>query len=225
MSLLRSRRRRGAAPDRLPPDEAVLALKAASVLLGYPDHTATELVALAMGDRPPGSVHGGGAHPLDRLADFVEGWTALDPMRREVLYVETFDHRRRCSLNMTYFSEGDTRNRGRSLLEAQELYRSYGMATRTGELPDYLPALLELAAEVGPEALEPHRCSIAALHESLQELGSPFATVLEVVTEIAGPPDDAERARLDRLALEGPPCEQVGLETPVDITTGPKGPS
>ena len=59
-------------------------------------------------------------------------------------YVETFDTRRRCTLNVSYYLFGDTRRRGVSLLRLKRLYKAAGLVLDTDELPDHLPAMLEM---------------------------------------------------------------------------------
>ncbi len=241
--LRRSARPRGTAPPAETAETAetaatpetddttvALALQAASVLLSYPDPDALALVVAATSDHQPGSGTGRPA-PLDRLAAFANWWSSLDPMEREMRYVATFDHRGRCSLHLTYYRDGDTRNRGESLLELHQLYRSHGVEPPRGELADFLPALLELAAttDAGPEVLHAHRKAIELLGRSLDDLANPFAevvgTVSEIIATVAGDGvwGDEEEADLRRLAREGPPSEQVGLEVPVSLTARPGG--
>lgn len=212
-------------------DETTVALvmQSASVLLSYPDPEALALVVVATSDRHPGS-DPGRPHPLDRLAVFATWWSSLDPMEREMRYVATFDHKGRCSLHLTYYRDGDTRNRGESLLELHRLYRSHGVEPPREELADFLPALLELVAttDAGAEVLRAHRSAIELLARSLGDLHSPFAEVVGAVAESIAAVDGAwgaeEEADLRRLAKEGPPSEQVGLEVPVSLTARPGAP-
>ena len=209
-------------------DETTVALvmQSASVLLSYPDPEALALVVAATSDRHLGS-DSGRPHPLDRLAAVATWWSSLDPMEREMRYVATFDHKGRCSLHLTYYRDGDTRNRGESLLELHQIYRRHGVEPPRGELADFLPALLELGAttDAGPEVLCAHRGAIELLARSLGDLGSPFAEVVEAVAEVIAAVDgvwgDEEEADLRRLAKEGPPSEEVGLEVPVSLTARP----
>ena len=56
---------------------------------------------------------------------------------------------------------------------------SEGHHVAEGELPDYLPAVLELAAGGGEESaitlLQEHRVGLLVLLEALDELASPYA--------------------------------------------------
>lgn len=188
-----------------------LVFQVSAVLLGYPDDPA----AIALVDTAvPNQIDTG---PLHRIRGFLDWWLEQEPMQRETCYVDTFEHRRRCSLDLTYFADGDTRRRGESLLEIADEYRRLGVTGPVDELPDYLPALLELAATVsgGDEVLITHQGSIEFLRRSLTALGSPFAEVLAAVTDVL-PPITAGRDRaINRLMQEGPPTEEVGLDVAV----------
>ena len=75
-------------------------------------------------------------------------------MEAAAAYVDTFDLRRRRSLHLTYYRHGDTRERGMALTALVDAYRVAGFRVAPGELPDFLPALLELAA-VTPAGARP----------------------------------------------------------------------
>ncbi len=226
LRIARRGRRRSAGID---PVVEALVLQAGAALLSYPDDAEVALVAAALAesdDRDPvGAAEGagrpgGGPHDaMQALATFAEWWAGLEPMEREQRYVDTFDHQRRTSLNLTYFTDGDTRRRGEALLEVAEQYRRHGFDPPTAELPDHLAALAELAAHTGDTSgtLGPHRGAIAVLHRSLIERDSPFAAVLAAVQAVAGEPERAEWVELQRLAREGPPSEEVGVGPEVPV--------
>jgi len=131
-------------------------------------------------------------------------------------YVATFDLRRRCCLYLTYYAYGDTRKRGVALLTFKQAYRKAGVDLSADELPDHLCVLLEFAATTDPEAghklLIEHRAGLELLRLALTDAGSPYAGALSAVSAtlpaLAGPDRDA----VARLAAEGPPGEDVGLE-------------
>jgi nitrate reductase molybdenum cofactor assembly chaperone NarJ/NarW len=175
-----------------------------SLLLRYPD----ERVVAAAGDvaeLPPGSVR-------DALERFVAGWTG----DRAAMYVETFDLRRRATLELTYYAHGDTRERGMALLRLKKLYRAGGLELDSDELPDHLAVMLAFAALAPPgygeELLAQHRPAIELLRLSLHDLGSPYAHVLDAVAALLPSLTVSERSEVTRLAREGPPDEAVGLE-------------
>ena len=175
-----------------------------SYLLRYPDE---DVVAARtdVAELDPGPVR-------DALERFVDAWR---PPYAEH-YVETFDLRRRATLELTYYAHGDTRERGMALLRLKKLYRAAGLSMNSRELPDHLTVMLAFAALAGEgrgEALlAQHRPAIELLRLSLHDLGSPYAHVLDAVAVLLPPITVSERAEVGRLAREGPPEEAVGLE-------------
>jgi nitrate reductase delta subunit len=175
-----------------------------SYLLRYPDeHVVAARVEVVELD--PGPVR-------EALERFVAEWHP--PYAAH--YVETFDLRRRASLNLTYYAHGDTRERGMALLRLKKLYRLAGLPMDSPELPDHLTVMLAFAALAdegqGEALLAEHRPAIELLRLSLHDLGSPYAHVLDAVAVLLPPLSVSERAEVARLAREGPPDEAVGLE-------------
>ena len=131
-------------------------------------------------------------------------------------YVETFDLHRRTSLYLTYYVHGDTRKRGMALLRLKRLYAAAGLEAATGELPDYLPLMLEFAAlapdRLGETLLRELRPSLELLSRGLDEAGSPYSHLLDALTSSMPRLSPLERERIKKLASEGPPSEQVGLQ-------------
>ncbi len=84
-----------------------------------------------------------------RAATSARSWTGApgsDPYGVQEEYVATFDFHKRASLHLSYFRDGDRRQRGATLLGLKRRYREAGLELTGGELPDYLPAILEFAA-------------------------------------------------------------------------------
>lgn len=153
------------------------------------------------------------------LTEFLRQFNATDPMRRASNYVETFDMQRRSSLHLTYYAYGDTRKRGMALLRFKHAYRQAGLdvgALENGELPDYLPMVLEFAATVdqvqGERLLAEHVPVLELLRLSLQDNGSYYTGLLAAILATLPPVNRADRRRIAQLAAEGPPDEDVGLE-------------
>jgi nitrate reductase molybdenum cofactor assembly chaperone NarJ/NarW len=195
------RRRRTSQPAASPP-WALL-----SFLLRYPDAAvadARDALTAEIAAVPDGAVRA----PLER---FLAQWAA-DPAH----YVETFDLRCRASLHLTYYAHGDTRERGMALLRLKKLYRAAGLPLASAELPDHLTIMLAFAALApsghGEALLAEHRPAIELLRLSLQDLGSPYAHVLDAVAALLPPLSVDERSEVARLARESPPEEAVGLE-------------
>lgn len=61
-------------------------------------------------------------------------------------YIDYFDFGKKTNLYVTYYEFGEERERGLSLLKLKDFYKRAGFAIAENELPDYLPAMLELAA-------------------------------------------------------------------------------
>jgi nitrate reductase delta subunit len=196
------RRRRLAAPP----------YKLISVLLRYPDAAlvqAREEIVTAIAALPDSSAR-------RSLAAFREYLERGDAVALAQTYVETFDLRRRTSLYLTYYLHGDTRKRGMALLRLRRLYKAAGLEPATGELPDYLPLMLEFAAlapdGLGSTLLSEHRPALELLRGGLHDDASPYAHLIDALTGCLPRLTPRERQRVRALAAEGPPSEQVGLE-------------
>ena len=182
-------------------------LKLLSLLLQYPTD---ELLAARAELAAAAAVQG---RSLER---FVDWWASEPPRSLQRAYVETFDFTRRNSLYMSYHVHGDRRQRGVALLRLKQRYAAAGLELLDAELPDYLPVMLEFAAlapsEVGLAALVEARDALELVRTSLHADGSPYALLLDAVTNLLPGLTGAQAARVRRLAAEGPPSEQVGLE-------------
>jgi nitrate reductase delta subunit len=175
-----------------------------SLLLRYPDERVVAATA-EIDTLPAGRVR-------DALERFVAEWTG----DRAAIYVETFDLRRRATLELTYYAHGDTRERGMALLRLKKLYRAGGLELDSAELPDHLTVMLAFASLApdgyGEQLLAQHRPAIELLRLSLHDLHSPYAHVLDALASLLPKLTVSERAEVARLAREGPPDEAVGLE-------------
>jgi nitrate reductase delta subunit len=182
----------------------------ASVLLSYPEATFSEdlaAVARAAATLPRGSVR----TRLEEAARWLGGLSWSDAA---TLYVDTFDLRRGTCLYLTYYRHGDTRERGLALTALIDTFRAAGFRVSPGELPDFLPALLELAAAVpsGAAVLSDHRMALDALRLALTQTDTRYAGVVAAVGTALPRPSRADREALRRYRSQGPPSERVGLE-------------
>jgi nitrate reductase delta subunit len=150
------------------------------------------------------------------VLDFLQDFGNADSMQLAMRYVETFDMHRRASLHLTYYAYGDTRKRGMALLRFKHAYRQAGIAIDDGELPDYLPLVLEFAATIdhrqGERLLAEHVPVLELLRQSLLDSESAYADVLTAILATLPPISTADRRRIAELAAQGPPDEEVGLE-------------
>ena len=197
-----------------------LVWQCASLLLAYPDEHFAERLGIVDELRAP--VAGRAAQMLART---VEALRARDPMHAAADYVDTFDLRRRSTMYLTYWTAGDTRNRGREMHAFAQAYRDAGCRPPVDEAPDHLPVVLEFAATVDPVAgrrlLVEHRVPIDVLRDALTECGSPYAHTISGVCETLPAATDQEVRRAQRLAQAGPPAEAVGLQ-PFTLTVPPR---
>jgi nitrate reductase delta subunit len=81
-------------------------------------------------------------------------------------------------------------------------------------LPDYLPAVLDLAAahDAGWRLLRENRVGLDLLATALAAERSAYRHAVEAVRAMLPPPQPGDIAAAVRLAQTGPPVEQVGLE-------------
>lgn len=211
---MRWRKRDGAGARAL---QERLVWQAASLLLDYPD------------DRHSGRLdtveailaHLGGA-AAEQLGRTVTGLRGRDAMALADEYVETFDLSRHRTLLLTYWTAGDTRNRGMQMLAFAQAYRTAGTEPPGGEAPDHLPVVLEFAATVDPEAgrrlLTEHRVPIDVIRRALIEAGSPYAHAVAAVCHTLPVTGENEATGL---LTAGPPAESVGLQ-PFQLTVPPR---
>ncbi len=194
-----------------PPAARPLLHAIASVALRYPDAAVierrAEVVQLAalLPERPSTA----------SLRPFLAWWRDVPPTLLEQTYVATFDHDKRASLYLTWYSLGDRRQRGQEFVRLKRIYEAAGRRLTTRELPDFLPLMLEFAAvepEAGTAGLAETRVGLELLRAALHDADSAYAGIVDAVTLELPPLDERGREAVRRLAEEGPPGEQVGLE-------------
>ncbi len=192
--------------------EPVHPLKLVSVLLQYPSAAAREAVA-GLDPAELGPLRG---RQAQRIASFLAWYRGRSLAELRAAYVETFDFARQRSLHLTYHLHGDSRQRGLALLRLRQAYAGAGLEAEQAELPDFLPLMLEFCAlapePAGRELLDRHRAAIELIRDSLHREGSPFGALLDAVVDGLPGLTGRQLARIRRLAAEGPPTEQVGLE-------------
>lgn len=162
-------------------------LRALAWLLRYPD---AELRAVA--DELRAALREEAALDAARLAD-LDGLIdrlRAGGMRAEAEYVELFDRGRRTSLHLFEHVHGDSRDRGQAMVDLAQTYERAGLRFLPGELPDYLPAVLEFASTQPPaqarEFLRETVHIVQVIFTALTERRSPYAGVLAAVLDLAG---------------------------------------
>ncbi|MEU9286667.1 nitrate reductase molybdenum cofactor assembly chaperone [Streptomyces sp. NPDC048275] len=153
-----------------------------------------------------------GRPPLLRFTAHAEQTAPAD---LAAAYVATFDLRKRCCPYLTYYAYGDTRKRGIGLLRLKQTYAAAGWRLADDELPDHLAVVLEFAAAdpaTGARLLTEHRAGLELLRLALTDDGSPWAYVLDSLSATLPALAGDDREAVMRLAAQGPPEEQVGLD-------------
>lgn len=156
--------------------------KILSLLLEYPDAQTRailpELAALISDDASLDTAERAVLERfLNRMAD--QAWEDL-----EAAYVATFDLSPAHSLHLTHHIFGDDRGRGPALIDLTEYYKNFGFEAVSTELPDYLPLVLEFAAQLdSTEArlfLNPFVKILSQLSENLEQSGSAYAPLMRL---------------------------------------------
>ena len=121
---------------------------------------------------------------------------------------------------LTYWTAGDTRNRGSQMLAFAAAYRDAGVEPPCGEAPDHLPVVLEFAATVDPVAgrrlLVEHRVPIDVLREALAQANSPYAHAVAAVCETL-PARHRHRRATGAAAGAGRPTHRIGWSATVYV--------
>ncbi|MCC6269828.1 MAG: nitrate reductase molybdenum cofactor assembly chaperone [Microbacteriaceae bacterium] len=185
---------------------------AASVLLDYPKperRTHFDMIAEAVSGLP--------TEIAEEFDAFLAAAAAMSQHELEAHFTSIFDQKRKCCPYLTYYATGDTRRRGMALVGFIEAYRAAGWEVEEGELPDYLPMVLEFSAlsesPIASQLLASYREGIEVLRTALETADSPYAHVVSAVCRSFPEIDDETRDRYLRLVNEGPPTEMVGVTT------------
>ena len=137
---------------------------------------------------------------LEALIGLLAG---ADPLETEANYVELFDRGRGTSLHLFEHVHGDSRDRGPAMIDLAQTYEKTGLTLAPGELPDYLPAVLEFVSTQPPPEARAFLGEMAhifnAIFGALRQRESPYASVLGALLELAG-----EKAQAVKLAAEQP---------------------
>ena len=196
---------------------------AAAWLLSYPDATLLGRLdsIAAVVDELPASTGAPLSAFLAHLAD-----TPLSDGQAH--YVTVFDMKRKACPYLTYWTDGDTRNRGRAILRFKQAYLEAGYDLGSEELPDHLSVVLEFAAIgdtlTGEALLAEHQEAIHLLRDALEKMESAYVHVLDAVVATLPQLTPEIRERMAHIAASGPPVESVGLEPfGVSVTIDPIG--
>lgn len=124
---------------------------------------------------------------LDALINALQHGDALD---NEAKFVEIFDRGRSTSLHLFEHVHGDSRERGPAMIDLAQTYEKAGLFLAEGEMPDYLPVVLEFVSTQPPKEARAFLGEMAhifnAIFSALQQRESRYASVLGALLEIAG---------------------------------------
>jgi nitrate reductase delta subunit len=124
---------------------------------------------------------------LDTLIAQLSGPASLDT---EAAYVELFDRGRATSLHLFEHVHGDSRERGPAMIDLAQTYEKAGLFLAEGEMPDFLPVVLEFTSTQPPREAREFLAEMAhifnAIFAALQQRNSAYAAVLGALLELAG---------------------------------------
>jgi len=185
---------------------------AASWLLWYPDDALTERLPAIKQVVPELA-----AKVREPLSLFIDALDNTDRLELQRHYVAIFDMKLKASPYLSFWTDGDTRNRGFSILRFKQAYLADGFEVDDAELPDHLSVVLEFAAVgnslTGDALLVEHRVAIGLLRAALEKFESPYVHVLDAVLATLPAMTREISDRMASLAKQGPPTEMVGLDS------------
>lgn len=182
-------------------NNATLTLRVLARLLTYPD---AELRA-HLGDLQDAlrSERALGNARMAELEALMRSLAARDPIEVEADYVQLFDRGRSTSLHLFEHVHGDSRDRGPAMIDLAQTYEKAGLYLADGEMPDYLPVVLEF---VSTQPVKEARAFLGEMTHILQAIfsallkhESAYASVLGALLEVAG-----EKAQAVKVADEPP---------------------
>ena len=188
-------------PLRKLPRPATRTLRVLARLLAYPDAALRAQFGVLRD-----ALHAEQALSPLRLAELdalLDTLARTGPLDAEAEYVALFDRGRSTSLHLFEHVHGDSRDRGPAMVDLAKTYEAAGLFLQEGELPDFLPVLLEFASTQPPREARALLGEIAhivnALYAALQKRGTRYASVLGALLDLAG-----EKVRPVELSVEEP---------------------
>ncbi len=201
------------------PPDASLSLRVLARLLGYPGaELRSHLPEMRDVLRAEGAVTVERLAELDVLMDVLSNSDLLDT---EAAYVQLFDRGRATSLHLFEHVHGDSRDRGPAMIDLAQTYDQAGLYLAPGELPDYLPVVLEFVSTQPPREARAFLSEMThifnAIFSALQQHQSAYASVIGALLELAG-----EKAQAVKVAPEDP-LDESWTEPPAFDGCSPKG--
>ncbi|MES9899454.1 MAG: nitrate reductase molybdenum cofactor assembly chaperone [Sedimenticola sp.] len=121
------------------------------------------------------------------LMEFISWLNIHDLTGIQSDYVQTFDMTPEHDLHLTHHLFGDDRGRGPALIDLSEYYKGAGLELEEGEIPDYLPLILEYVSTLDDMQARVFLGDAAkvlkVLAENLEKAESPYAKLLRIVED------------------------------------------
>jgi Nitrate reductase delta subunit len=140
---------------------------------------------------------------LDSVIEFVTDSSEIDDNEKKIImefiswmrihtttgiqqsYVETFDMVPEHDLHLTHHIFGDDNGRGPALIDLSEHFKNEGLEVKDGEIPDFLPLILEYVATLDDMEsrvfLGDAKKIIKVIADNLDEAKSPYAKLIRIV--------------------------------------------
>lgn len=173
-----------------------------SALLQYPDHDLLgqiEMIETEVDDMPSQEMK-------KCMTEFLIYLKTQSPIHLQEGYTAAFDMNPSTTLNLTYQLHGDNEKRADVLARLQQRYQDAGYERITGELPDYLPMMLEFLS-VCPDTENTGliwEClrGIEEVVDRLQTTAPPYAALLQPLIPMVA----------NRIELKGNPRHPAEVE-------------
>jgi nitrate reductase delta subunit len=119
------------------------------------------------------------------VEELVTWMRSLDLTRVQQTYVDTFDMTPEHDLHLTHHLFGESRERGPAMVEISEHYKAAGLDVSNGELPDFLPLILEYVSTLDELQarffLNDAAKVITVLAENLEKVDSQYGSLIRVI--------------------------------------------
>lgn len=163
-------------------------LRVLARLLSYPDaQLRADLPDMRMALQAERALSSPRLAELEQLMHRLASRSALE---MEADYVELFDRGHATSLHLFEHVHGDSRDRGPAMIDLTQTYEKAGLFLAPGELPDYLPVVLEF---VSTQPIAEARAFLSemahifnAIFSALQSRETAYASVLGALLELSG---------------------------------------
>lgn len=165
-------------------DAQRIALSLVSKLLSYPDSTFMSKLDILL-KQAETLVQDRDTREFGEAAiSFITDLKKSDPAESGQRYVAIFDHTPSASLHMAWHRYGNDRSQGKAMAALNGLYRTAGFEPLEGQMPDYLPRMLEFFA-VAPDwaceaLLDGFGAELSGLLKTLSELGADQTLILKL---------------------------------------------